>query len=75
MQKLHLKSVLHLETVQQIEYSDNYSDTSGSLWKCQRDEQPKENSEELSDLSADNSSTFKYISNFTCILPNGGTKN
>ena len=26
-----------------IEYSDNYSDTSGSLWQFKRDEQPKEN--------------------------------
>ena len=24
-----------------IEYSDNYSDTSGSLWQFKRDEQPK----------------------------------
>ena len=42
-----------------IEYSDNYSDTSGSLWHFNRDEQPKENNGELSDLSEDNSSSFK----------------
>ena len=38
-----------------IEYSDNYSDTSGSLWHFNRDEQPKENNGELPDLRADNS--------------------
>ena len=37
-----------------IEYSANYSDTSGSLWQFKRDEQPKENNGELSDVSADN---------------------
>ena len=58
-----------------IEYSDNYSDTSGSLWHFNRDEQPKENNEELSDLSADNSSSFKYKSNLIGIIPNGGRKN
>ena len=37
-----------------IEYSDNYSDTSGSLWQFKRDKQPKENNRNLSDVSADN---------------------
>ena len=37
-----------------IEYSDNYSDTSGSLWQFKRDEQPKENNGNLSDVSTDN---------------------
>ena len=47
------------------EYSDNYSDTSGSLWQFKRDE-----IEEDADLTLDddhipnNSSAFKYISNF-----------
>ena len=34
-----------------IEYSDNYSDTSGSLWQFKRDEQLKENNGNLSDVS------------------------
>ena len=58
-----------------IEYSDNYSDTSVSLWHFNRDEQPKENNGELSDLSADNSLSFKYKSNLIGVLPNGGRKN
>ena len=43
-----------------IEYSDNYSDTSGSLWKFKRDE-----IEGNVDLTANNSSSFKYKSNFS----------
>ena len=39
-----------------IEYSDNYSDTSGSLWKFKRDEGPANNA----DLTIDNSESFKY---------------
>ena len=34
-----------------IEYSDNYSDTSGSLWQFKRDEAPANNA----DLSINNS--------------------
>ena len=39
-----------------IEYSDNYSDTSGSLWQFKRDEVPANNA----DLTIDNSQSFKY---------------
>ena len=39
-----------------IEYSDNYSDTSGSLWQFNRDEVPANNA----DLWIDNSPSFKY---------------
>ena len=42
-----------------IEYSDNYSDTSDSLRQFERDK-----IEENVDLTADNSSSFKYKSNF-----------
>ena len=48
-----------------IEYSDNYSDTSGSLWQFKRDEIGGDN-----DLTVDaqhipnNSSSFKYKSSF-----------
>ena len=41
-----------------IEYSDNYSDTSGSLWQFKRDEI------EDVDLTADKSLSFKYKSSF-----------
>ena len=58
-----------------IEYSNNYSDASGSLWHFNRDEQPKENNGEPSDLSADNSSSFKYKSDLIGVIPNGGRKN
>ena len=39
-----------------IEYSDNYSDTSGSLWQFKRHEVPNNNA----DLTIDNSQSFKY---------------
>ena len=39
-----------------IEYSDSYSDTSGSLLQFKRDEVPANNP----DLSIDNSKSFKY---------------
>ena len=41
-----------------IEYSDNCSDTSGSLWQFKRDE-----IEEKNNLTVDNLSSFKYKSN------------
>ena len=39
-----------------IKYSDNYSDTSGSLWQFKRDEVPAANV----DLTINNSQSFKY---------------
>ena len=39
-----------------IEYSDNYSDTSGTLWQFKRDEVPDNNF----DLSINNSELLKY---------------
>ena len=39
-----------------IEYSDNYSDTSGSLWQFKRDEVPANNA----GLTIDNPDSFKY---------------
>ena len=38
-----------------IEYSDNYSDTSGSLWDFKRDE-----IDNNADVTNNNSSSFKY---------------
>ena len=58
-----------------IEYSDNYSDTSGSLWQFKRDEQQKENNRNISNVSTDNTSSFKYKSNFIGTIPNGARKN
>ena len=39
-----------------IEYSNNYSDTSGRLWQFKRDEVPANNA----DLTINNSQSFKY---------------
>ena len=41
-----------------IEYNDNYSDTTGSLWKFRSDE-----IEEDADLTSNNASSFKYKAN------------
>ena len=45
-----------------IEYSDNYSDTSGSLWQFKRDESPVTNAGNPDNNSVDNSTSFKYKS-------------
>ena len=48
-----------------IEYSDNYSDTSGSLWQFKRDEQNINNKYILPvDVNATSSASFKYKSRF-----------
>ena len=41
-----------------IEYSDNYQDSSAALYQHKRDEPPEDNA--IADLTADNSSSFKY---------------
>ena len=46
-----------------IEYSDNYSDTSGSVWHFKRDEQNMNNGKPADVITAD-SSSFKYKSSF-----------
>ena len=43
-----------------IEYSDNYSDTSGRLWQFKRDEGPANNA----DLTINNCQSFKYKAAF-----------
>ena len=40
-----------------MEYNDNYSDTSRSLWKFKRNEVPADNN---ADLSINNFKSFKY---------------
>ena len=42
-----------------LEYSDNYSDSSGSLYQFKRDEPSSDND----NVSVDTSSSFKYKSN------------
>ena len=46
-----------------IEYGDNYSDTSGSLWKFKRNKQNL-NNESPANVTIDNSTSFKYKSSF-----------
>ena len=41
-----------------IEYSDNYQDSSATLYQYKRDEPPEANA--IKDLTVDNSSSFKY---------------
>ena len=54
-----------------IEYSDKYSDTSGSLWNFKRDETVN-NANVTND---DNAPLFKYKSNLIGNTENNGTKN
>ena len=54
-----------------IEYSDNYSDTSGSLWSFKRDE-IVDNADVTND---DNAPSFKYKANLIGNTENNGTKN
>ena len=44
-----------------LEYSDNYADTTASLYQYKRPE-PRDNNGVLNDLNANNSSSFKYQS-------------
>ena len=53
-----------------IEYSDNYSDTSRSLWNFKRGE-----IEGDVDLTIDNAFSFKYKANLIGNTENNGTKN
>ena len=46
-----------------IEYSNNYSDTSESLWQSKRDEQNM-NGENPAKVTTADSASFKYISSF-----------
>ena len=47
-----------------MEYSDNYSDTSESLWQFKRDESPVTAAENPENVSTANSSSFKYKFSF-----------
>ena len=54
-----------------IKYSDNYSDTLGSLWNFKRDEVINK----ADVTNADNSPSFNYKANLTGNTENNGTKN
>ena len=55
-----------------IEYSDNYQDSSATLYQCKRDEPPE--TDPIADLTADTSSSFKYkinlLGNIAAANPN-----
>ena len=57
----------HIETAENlynlIEYSDNYSDSSGSLYQLKRDESPMNNDGNPLNATLNNSSSFKYKAN------------
>ena len=47
-----------------MQYSDNYCDISGNLWQFKRHERPIDNNGAFITITAENSSSFKYKSNF-----------
>ena len=51
-----------------IEYSDNYADTTASLYQYKRPEQP-EDSDDLADITTANSPSFEYKSGLIKITP------
>ena len=55
-----------------LEYSRNYSDSFESLWQFRREEQNMTNAENLDDVTADDSSSFKYKSNTLTNPANNG---
>ena len=58
----HVDAAENLDTVMPmynlIEYSDNYQDSSATLYQYKRDEPPEDDA--VADLTADNSDSFKY---------------
>ena len=63
--------ILILQCLCTIEYSDNYSYTSGGLWNFKRDEITN-NANVTND---NNAPSFKYKSNLVGNTEDGGTKN
>ena len=59
-----------------IEYSDDYSKISGSLWQCYRDEQALDTNDDIIDFPANNnnSASFKFKQQMTVETGNCGTK-
>ena len=60
----HVKSAENLDIIMPmynlIEYSDNYADSSGSLYQFKRDESPINNAGNPDNVALDNSTSFKY---------------
>ena len=54
----NLNIVMPIVMYNLIEYSDNYQDSSATLYQYKRDEPPEANA--IDDLTANNSSSFKY---------------
>ena len=63
----HVDTAVNLDIIMPmcnlVEYCDNYSDTSGSLWQFYKDEQNMKN-RNPANVTAANSSSFKYKSSF-----------
>ena len=59
-----------------IEYSDAYSNTSGSLWQYYRDEPALDNNDNIIDFSANNNNSisFNFKQQITGQIGNGSTK-
>ena len=58
-----------------IEYSDNYSETSGNLWKNYRDEQALSDAGAIANFhAADNSALFNFKQKITGVTGSNGTK-
>ena len=66
LNETHIESAEHLNLVIKhynlIEYSDNYQDTVDSLYQFKRDEQELTAAGGLTEVTDDNSSSFKYKS-------------
>ena len=60
-----------------IEYSDNYSKTSGSLWQLYRDEPFIDDNDAIADFPADNNTSvsLKFKTKTAGRIGIGGTKN
>ena len=56
-----------------LEHSDNYSETSGSLWQCYRDKAVLSDVGALDNFPA-NSASFKFKQKVTGKTENNGTK-
>ena len=71
IKKWHLIIVYNL-----IEYSNNYSKTSGSFWQCYRKETALTNSDATANFhNADNSASFKVKPKITGVTGDNSTKN
>ena len=59
-----------------IEYSNNYSKTSGSLWQYYRDEPALNDADDIKNFHVDdnNSALFKFKQKITGVTAAGGTK-